>query len=422
MVIKFPLFSRSLLIAFLGVFFCGLTAQAQQPQLLWLNRIDTKDRTVVTESKGVEFWAYPLTSDIIDLRDFKKHYPEVQEMDYIKVQLPDMSAHTDSMVLVGFLQEKTGDPGVLVILLAGDYGSNKPVIFVDRNLDQSYLNDDKPVRVTPGKQVRIELDDLGKKHKKREFFIYIPKSEPTPSEKQLARKAARLKKREENEAKIRDQFSLGLQVLMGNSKLTYSYLNLNYGYPTWYEVFGSEKGLGVNLTYNFPHFRIGVQVNHQHLSYWSSYKYVQHDAPTETWDPSAREWVRHENIVVDRNRDVLPQNRFQWSLVAAYRWHIFKNMEIQPRIAGGWFTYLPGKYTPEKTLLDETFNIPSTAFYDAGVDFDFSVAPNQAFTVGLSYMDSDFRPTGFFESTPHENLETNMRGFRASIGYRIGLK
>lgn len=395
---------------------------AQQPQLLNLNRFDTKDRTKVTVESGLEFLAYPLTSDIVDLRDFKKHYPEVKEMDYLKLKLPDMTGHTDSTVLLGFLKENGSDPGMLVILIAGDYESESPVIFVDRTMDRSYLNDDKPIRMVPGTQQKVVLDDLGKKKKKREFYLYIPKTELTPKEKELARQAKRNSQKKDKKVKIKDQFSLGVQVMMGTQKMEYSYLNLNYGHPTWFEVHGSEKGLGFNLTYNFPRFRLGVQMNHQHLSYWSSYKFTRYDLPRDEYDAVNRTWVHFDNVLVDRNRDIMPKHRFQYGLLAAYRWQVGKNLEIQPRVTAGWFTYLPAKFTPDNRDLDEVYNVPSTPFVDAGIDFDFNVGNNQSFVFGLSYMDSDFRPTGFFEATPHENLKTNFRSTRATLGYRVGLK
>lgn len=400
-----------------------LSLSAFGQQLLILNRMDTKDRTQKQEVKGVEFLAYPLTSEIIDLRDFKKHFPEVPELDYVKLQLPDMTAHKDSTVLLGFLKEGLGDSGALVILPVGDYDSDRPVIYVDKTMDRSYLNDDPPIQLSPSRRkAQVVLDDLGKQNSQREFFIYIPKSNAVSAEKQAIREQNREDRKAGKSGIPKDRFSIGLHILFGSSKLQYEYMNLDYGFPTWYEVYGTEKGLGANLTYNFPRFRIGVEANYQNLSFWSSYKFIRYDEEREVVNPTTGAVTQQDNILVLRNRDILPKHRLQWSLLAAYRIHLTKTMELQPRVTGGWFTYLPAKYTPERSSPEVWHSLTSTPFVEAGLDFDFKVAPDQAFTIGLSVLDTDFRPSGYFESTPHTDLETNWQAWRMSLGYRVGLK
>ena len=158
-----------------------------------------------------------------NLKSFKKRFPGLVALpDEVEIEAPSFEGFQDSTVLVGFIKESPSDPGALIILLAGDYKANEVTFFVDKNLDNNFLNDGAPLKMLAGKDAqRIQFTtDEGVR---REITLQLPDREAFILEQLGPRKV-----------KVRGG-AVGFHGGVGLGKLHYDYDNLETGFPTWYD-------------------------------------------------------------------------------------------------------------------------------------------------------------------------------------------
>ena len=71
--------------------------------------------------ESVIFFQYPYSSEVIDLKAFKRKFPKLKAPDNITIEAPDLSEFQTVHVLLGLLTEEKMDSNAIVIWLEGDY-------------------------------------------------------------------------------------------------------------------------------------------------------------------------------------------------------------------------------------------------------------------------------------------------------------
>lgn len=361
---------------------------------------------------NVEFYAYPYTSNQIDLRTFKKIYPTFEAPDYITIQAPDLSTNEGAMVLLGLLDRGKDGANSLVIWVAADYFSREVTFYIDRDMDRNYFNDGPAVTLKAGqRKQRVIIKPYGENSLSRELFLSVPRDQ--------ARKMIGGVD-EQKKQKITNQFAIGGHAGFGSGSLTYEYDNLDTGFPAWYTVNMTEKDFGVNLSYNFSKFKVGLDATYQNIFYYTSYLNIRIDNPEIRIDPNTGRSTIVENVAVNRNKDIHAKNRIQWGLSVAYRIHI-GSVEIQPTILGGITTYLPDTYTPDFSFEEKAYAYSNGAFLEGGLRAEFATGNGGAFFLGIHANKTWWQPEGYFESLNHENLKTEFLIWKGLLGYRVAI-
>lgn len=362
--------------------------------------------------QGIDFYQYPYVSEKIDLRVFKKTYPNLEAPDFITVKAPDLSEFQTVTVLLGLLNGLKADSNAVVIWFAGNYFSEEVTFFVDVMMDRNYLNDGPPIVVKIGQNpVPTVIYPAGYHHKGLQLSLQVPKKLKFKNFGALSNR----------KYKITNQLSIGLHVGFGSGSLNYQYDNLEKGFPTWYTVNNAEKNIGLSLSYSLLRFRIGLSTTLQNHFYYTSYLNIRFDHPVIRVDPNTGQRVKIDNIQIERNQDIHGKNRIQWALNVAYRMHLGETTELQPTIGMGKTTHLSGEYVADYTGDQEVYKLPASSFMEGGVLFEFTTGAHKAFFIGMTYNKIWWKPKGFLENIPHENLKTNFKTWKGHLGYRIGL-
>ncbi|MBX2870781.1 MAG: hypothetical protein KTR30_01740 [Saprospiraceae bacterium] len=366
-----------------------------------------------TMESTVDFYTYRYTSNKIDLRTFKKIHPNLDAPDFLEIQAPDLSENKGSMVLLGLLDNGKDGMNSIVIWVAANYFNKEVTFFVDPNMDRNYYNDGPAIILKPGqRKQKIKVMPNGDEALARELFLQVPRDRA----KLLGYGDTRLKKR-----KINNQLAIGIHAGFGSGSLEYDYDNLDTGFPTWYNVNVTEKNVGLNLTYNFSKFILGINATYQNTFFYTSYLNVRVDNPELRIDPNSGREILIDNVDIDRNKDIHAKNRLQWGLMAGYRFHL-GNMEVQPLVIAGMTTYLPGRYTPDFSFEEQVFNYGSNPFLEGGIRAEFATGNGGAFFLGVHANHTWWEPEGYFESLNQKNLNIRFMVWKGVLGYRMAIQ
>ena len=399
---------KTLLLAVSLLSFVYLSAQQITIPQLYEDKIGKQ-----TMESTVDFYTYRYTSNKIDLRTFKKIYPNLEVPDFLEIEAPDLSENKGSMVLLGLLDNGKDQLNSIVVWIAANYFDKEVTFFVDPNMDRNYYNDGPAIVLKPGqRKKRIKVMPNGDETLARELYLQVPRDRA----KLLGYGDTRSRKR-----KISHQFAIGIHAGFGSGSLEYDYDNLDTGFPTWYTVNVTEKNVGLNLTYNLPNFTFGLNATFQNIFYYTSYLNIRVDNPEFRIEPNSGREILIDNVDIKRNKDIHSKNRIQWGLMAGYRFHI-RNMEIQPLIIGGMTTYMPGTYTPDFSLEEQTFEYGSNPFLVGGLRAEFATGNGGAFFLGVHGNYTWWDPEGYFESLNQKNLNIRFMIWKGVLGYRMAIR
>lgn len=363
------------------------------------------------QTQDIIFYQYPYLTVQVDLRDFKKKFPNLIAPDYLTIQPPELQTFQSLSIMMGLLSGEKQDSNALVVWIVGDYFSSEASFFIDKNMDRDYQNDGPPMLIKPGRTPKsVIIVQKGPPQKAHELFIQVPKK----AREKLVNPGNSQK------LKIGNQLSFGFNLGFGSGNFFYQYDNLEKGFPTWYTVNFSEKSLGLSLSYSFPHFRVGLSGILQNHFYYTSYLNIRYDHPEIRIDPNSGQRIKIDNVQVERNMDIHAKNRLQLGLVTAYRIHLKETMELQPVLGFGKVVYLAGEYVADRTSDEGAFNLPASNYLEGGLLFEVATGAHRAFYLGAFYNRVWWEPEGFFEIVPHENLENRVKSWRGQLGYRIG--
>ncbi len=366
-----------------------------------------------TMESAIDFYTYRYTSNKIDLRTFKKIHPNLNVPDFIEINAPDLSENKGAMVLLGLLDNGKDQLNSIVVWIAANYFSKEVTFFVDPNMDRNYYNDGPAIVLKPGqRKQKIKIMPNGNEALTRELYLQVPRDRA----QMLGYGDAKVGKR-----KISNQLAIGMHAGFGSGSLEYDYDNLDTGFPTWYTVNVTEKDVGLNLTYNFPKFIIGINATYQNIFYYTSYLNVRVANPELRIDPSSGREILIDNVDIDRNKDIHAKNRLQWGLMAAYRFHL-GSMEIQPLLIGGVTTYMPSRYTPDFSFEEQVFSYSSDLFLEGGIRAEFTTGNGGAFFLGVHGNHTWWEPKGYFESLNQKNLNIRFMVWKGVLGYRMAIR
>ncbi|MEL6988902.1 MAG: hypothetical protein AAGK97_13905, partial [Bacteroidota bacterium] len=176
-------------------------------------------------NEEITFYSYPYISSLIDVRDIKKKYPELNVENQIQITPPNLARVNSVHVLMGVLAD--GVEKKLLIWLVGDQGTHVVTFFVDTNMDRNFTNDGDPKPILAGDPpTEISIYPNGKDALPRKIGIKVPKPGIDGKSKRILFRGRRVK--------MNYNFAIGFHVGVGAGRLTYDFDNLDTGFPTWY--------------------------------------------------------------------------------------------------------------------------------------------------------------------------------------------
>ncbi len=378
-------------------------------QTLFLPNTISDKRKGKEIKEEVAFFTYPYTGAEISLKDFKRKHPELKAPNTIKLKQTPRTYSDNVVVIIGLIHGVPATEEALIIWLAEDYNKNEVTFYIDKDLDRDFYtasevkvlrpNDpDYPVKITP---LRGEIPEqnlsLRVPRKRGEPIVNIPKK-----------------------SKIYKQFAIGIHAGAGIGSLKYDYNNLEKGFPSWYSINFSSKGLGTSLSYSTAHLNVELSANYQNVFSYTSYLNVRFDNPEIRVDANGNR-TRVENVQVERNFDRHSSNRLQYALNLGLRLHFSKSVEIQPYLGIGQTIFGKRQYIADRYDDTQVYTLDPMNFLQGGLRFEFIAKSNQTFFIDLYFQGSDWRPEGYFETIPHDNLRVDHRLWLFNFGYRIGL-
>lgn len=391
----------------IGLFLLIGAPMIAQLQIIIPNQYE--DKLEGTEQQVSEnFFPYSYKGALIDLKSFKKRFPGlVQLPDEVQIQAPSFEGFRDSTALIGFIKESSSDPGQLIILLAGNFNTNTVTFFVDRNLDNNFLNDGSPIVIEAGGEAH-NIEFFQDEGVKRKINMQLPDREAFILERLGAKKV-----------KVKG-FAIDVHGGVGFGKLHYDYDNLETGFPTWYDVNITEKSIGTSLSYNLSLVTISLSATYQHLFYYTSYLNIRRDNPRLEIDPISGQRRFIDNVDVSRNLDDHSKSKMQLAASLGFRLHVSDYLEFRPFISAGKILHLPDQYIADNRDDQIIYALPSNNFLESGLTMEVATGARRAFYLTIAGNFLDWQPTGFFEATAHENLKTSFRTWKCLFGYRIG--
>ena len=383
---------------------------AQTPSVIIPKRFNSK----LVEGhvkRDIKFHTMAYTSPEIDMREIKRKYLARTIPDQITITPPDLSKFKGTVVLIGVLNEKSPTETDILIWLAGDYYSKKVTFFVDEDYDRNFLNDGKPVVMKPGDDPQlIELMPWGEEASQWTMWLSVERDQDLAAINKL-----------KNMQRIGDQMSIAIFGGMDSGKLTYDYDNLDTGFPTWYHVNTTGKNIGLQLSYDFPRFRIGAGMTYQNVFFWTSYLNIRLDEPEERFSAVTGQTYTIPNVNTLRSIDQHAKHRLQFAGHLTYKLPLSRTFDVQPTIGGGFITHRPSKYYPNR--FRDTSQVPhdNNKFLEGGLLFEFTSGRKKAFFAGVLVHKVWWEPTGYFESLNQQNLQTKFVSWKAVVGHRIGI-
>ncbi|MEO1516831.1 MAG: hypothetical protein AAFV95_17550 [Bacteroidota bacterium] len=359
------------------------------------------------DSSNLKFHFYRFESSTIPLTRFKEEYPNWQGPDSIEVQLPNLEDYRDTMILLALLDTASTSEDDLVLWIVTNYFSNQVSFFVDRTMDRNFRNDGPPIVINAGNPRTVEIIPQGNLNESRDIVLDVEVRQ------QLVRKRYK--------QKIQQSLSVSGFIGMSNGGLHYQYIDPNIGYPAWYDVHITGRNFGLNLSYEFNRFRLGVQFTYQDFFYWTSTLNIQRGEPYSIFVPITGETIDYRNIASIVNRDKHSNGRFEWGVHFAWRIYLSRWLELQPTINAGIIDYASGKYIASRSLEGQTFEHQPDPFVEAGVQFEPTIGNRKALFVALMFNKAWWNPEPFFESREHEDLNIRFHTFKVLIGFKVGL-
>lgn len=366
-------------------------------------------RKGVENQEHISFIAYPYNGAEIDLRDYKKRTPQLNVPDFITINPPDLVFYDNMTVLIGWIKANGQSEESLIIWLADNYETNEVTFYLDKKLSRDFEKDAEVLKISSNdKPVQVIIDSDKSNAQSQELWLSVPE------------KIVETVKVKKNKSKIQNQFSAGFQAGVGFGGLSYIYDNLDKGFPTWYSINYTEKNLGLSLSYNTSHLRFTLNGSYQNVYYYTSYLNVQFDEPETKFVPSIGRYKTIDNVQVDSNHDRHPNHHFQYSATIAARLFLLKGVEIQPLITVGQTVYSPGIYEGDRYEESHQFELTPNTFFETGMRFEFLSGTQKSIFIDVLYNRSQWKPKGFFESVPHENLDVDNATWKIVFGYRFG--
>lgn len=358
---------------------------------------------------NVSFYEYPYISDAVDIRDVKRKYPNLNAPDTIHIRTNFISSQYDLTLLIGLENKENLTESDLIIWLASDYHTNEVLFFLNKNQNRDFDTNPDFLSLTSSDDVYtviLNRNTPGSNEMRLRLIVPKTKNKPRKSTKRITNR-------------ILNSLAIGLHFGIGTGGLSYKYDNLDIGFPTWYDINFTEKGMGLELSYNLPIFRFAVLANYNNSFSYTSYLNVRYDEPELFVSQLTGRTMIMENVDIQQNRDLHTNHKLDYAAVIGLRWHL-KSLEIQPFVSLGQTLYLPGEYAGNRHS-DQRYNLPSSLFYEAGMRLEFAVASHRSIYFDFSIHRGNWRPDGFFETIPFDNLVIDHGYFKFKAGYRLGL-
>lgn len=368
----------------------------------------------VERLEDIQFYAYPYEFNVVDVRDMKLKYPELEVPDTVEIIIPEFPNFSDITLLMAILRE-AGSESKLLIWIAGDYERDRVTLYVDETLDRDFTNDGRPKTIRGGKDpISIKVYPYGKKNRSRELKIGVPERN-NPIDNAV---------RELGNFSLLDmtnRFSVGVHAGFGGGKLNYSLDNFDTGFPIWYNVSLAEVQFGLSLNYHFKRLRLGLKGTYQNIKQYTSYYNVRIGEPQVLINPLTNEKTYRENVATENNLDIHSRTRYQLGMIAGLRINLSRYVELQPTITMGYLFYNSGAYISNKFVEpQQIYTHKKDRFVEGGLRFEFITGRLKSLSLGINYNLVNWDPEGFSESFNGDNFQKEYATIGATVGYNIG--
>lgn len=379
--------------------------------------IDMSDKRGSEALTNVNFLLYPYAGNKIDMRDFKKQNKDIEIDDWVEINPPSLAKYNEVNVLIGRVEGVEPTDKAVIIWLVADYSTSKVTFFFDNNVNRDFLDENHSKVLKPNKPYRVEILPHDESYTAKTVELAIPKREK-PKKKDVARS----KIYKSDKEKIWNQIAVGFHASVGSAKQAFMFDNLELGFPTWYDIDYTQKGIGLNVSYSLPWVRLGVNGTYQNHFYYTSYLNEQFGEPRVVVNPRNGRRTVQEQVRLSTNQDVHERNHFQYGAELALRIHLSERVEIQPFATYGQYAYSGGEYISDKHEADtKTYELPSSNTYELGLRFEFATGGGRAIHIDAMMQEIDWAPQAYFDTFQYENLTTSNRVYKLLIGYRFGL-
>jgi len=394
----------------LNLFFLFLIGNFLLPQTVLSQEIQFVVPQQINNSAGKkdvfikeQFYPYPFYETAIQLADFQRKNPTLDLPESIEIVLPNMEGIRDTSLLIGYLTHATANKGYLVVLVVGNYDSNEVTFFADTNFDHDYRNDKPPLILVGGAG-------------SESIFLQPPSEEPLKLSLSVPKRLSRIDQKLKELDVINRKFKIKVRGLaisvslgIGTGKLNYDYDDLTIDYPVWYRVNFTERMAQTTLSYDWQRFRIDLNAGLFGYYYYTSYLNKRLTEPRGV----------RTGVLTERNIDNHPLNRLNLGATVAYKFNISRLGSLNPFFTYGQSIYLADQYFLDSRPNKEVaYNLSPDRFLEYGLQLEFAVANQQAFTASFSRNQLAWEPDNFLEGIALENLAIKHWVWKIGVGYK----
>ena len=374
----------------------------------------------VSLENPLSFIDYAYDSPYLDMRNFQMRNPKVggRIPEYVEIKLPKGIDKEDLYYSVAYISSPDESTGVLVLFLIENYNGDHPVLYIDRNLNRDFGDDDTPVVFKKSHQiVHVHLKHEAKRAISFHFSIVGPDIDPDhqkqewkePDALEPASKISR-----KRSLRLPPWLSFNFDIGYALGRVRYSYQNLSTGYPVNYTVTSNHKGFRAGMGVHLKDFRLSATAGFNHFFYWTSYKIIRLGEPYFLCDPQC---TRYENVEEQRNRDLHPKVRWDFGAQLAWEPYLTKDIRLGPFIEPQIWMYSGGVYQEKVIREYRAFEFGPDPALRTGIAFWVKAGKQSFFRIEFSAAWSRFQPVGFYEGVNHTDDQQRSLGLHLGFGF-----
>jgi len=248
------------------------------------------------------------------------------------------------------------------------------------------------------------------------IFLQPPSEEPLKLSLSVPKRLSRIDQKLKELDVINRKFKIKVRGLaisvslgIGTGKLNYDYDDLTIDYPVWYRVNFTERMAQTTLSYDWQRFRIDLNAGLFGYYYYTSYLNKRLTEPRGV----------RTGVLTERNIDNHPLNRLNLGATVAYKFNISRLGSLNPFFTYGQSIYLADQYFLDSRPNKEVaYNLSPDRFLEYGLQLEFAVANQQAFTASFSRNQLAWEPDNFLEGIALENLAIKHWVWKIGVGYK----
>ncbi len=399
------------------------------------NRATNPYKPESTKEEQLVFFYYQLDQENpsnIDLRHFKKMNPYLAEnlQDSIKIDPPKTDLASDWVYAVGYVESEIKEEGVIVVMLVSEYNSANPQYFIDKNLDQNYLNDGLPFSFKASKESKkINLTHFLDKSAYN-FWLLNPNQNTELIWKNVKMESDGTRENNNQKRKVkgnkpfmpiskrRPHLIAKAGLFFGTGRTTYNYIDQLDGYEYSLDVNTGPKGLSTGLELQWYNVVLGAKLNLQSVYYWTPERRVVYGEPyTEIIVENGIRRTQHfDNYDKITNKDQFSNQMYTYELQLGYAIQ-FRMLELVPYIGLGQYSFEDNYYLPNRYIEEDKYVLENRNFISFGATLNAKVGQNSMIYVSCDQYLMNFEPNSLFNTAIPETLTNEQNQLLLGVGY-----